>query len=163
MTKRIDIAGIAPIIGTLYPPPFDKRCRARERKRLGDAAALTQVGVNLLRLPPRTWSSQRHWHTAGDEFVYVVSGEAVLITDEGPEILRAGDAAGFKAGEKNGHCLQNRSDSDVLVLEIGSRLLGDATHYSDIDMISPADGTPSIYTRRDGTPYTDIKRHGPEG
>jgi len=163
MTRRIDVAGIAPIIGTLYPPPFDKRCRARERKRLGDAASLTQFGVNLLRLPPGTWSSQRHWHTVGDEFVYVVSGEVVLVTDEGPEVLRAGDAAGFKAGEKNGHCLQNRSDSDAMVLEIGSRLPSDAAHYSDIDMISPADGKPAIYTRRDGTPYTDVKRRGPEG
>lgn len=163
MTRRIDVAGIASIIGTLYPPPFDKRCRARERKRLGDAAALTQFGVNLLRLPPGIWSSQRHWHTVNDEFVYVVSGEVVLVTDEGPEVLRAGDAAGFKAGEKNGHCLQNRSDSDAMVLEIGSRLPSDAAHYSDIDMISPPDEKPAINTRRDPTPYTDVKRRGPEG
>ena len=163
MAKRIDVAGISSVIGTLYPPPFDKRCRACERKQLGDAAALTQFSVNLLRLPPRTWSSQRHWHTAGDEFVYVVCGEVVLVTDEGPEVLRAGDAAGFRAGEKNGHCLQNRSDVDAMVLEISARLPNDAVYYSDIDMISPADETPAIYTRRNGTPYTDIKRRGPEG
>lgn len=163
MPKRIDVTRIVPVIGTLYPPPFDKRCRARERSRLGDVAALTSFGVNLLRLPPRTWSSQRHWHTLNDEFVYVVSGEVVLVTDEGPEVLRTGDAAGFQAGEKNGHCLQNRSDSDAMVLEIGTRLPSDAVHYSDIDMISPADETPAIYTRRDGTPYADIKRRGPEG
>lgn len=163
MAKRIDVSSIAPVIGTLYPPPFDKRCRARERKRLGDAAALTQFGVNLLRLPPRTWSSQRHWHTGGDEFVYVVSGEVVLVTDEGPEVLRAGDAAGFPAGEKNGHCLQNRSEGDAMVLEIGARFPSDAVHFSDINMISPAVEIPAIYTRRDGTPYTDVRRRGPEG
>jgi uncharacterized cupin superfamily protein len=162
MAKRIDVAGIGPIVGTLYPSPFDKRCRARERRRIGDAAALTQFGVNLLRLPPRTWSSQRHWHTEEDELVYVVSGEVTLVTDEGPEVLRAGDAAGFRAGDQNGHCLQNRSHSDAIVLEIGSRLRSDAAHYSDIDMISPAGGTPAIYVRRDGTPYTDIKRRGPD-
>jgi uncharacterized cupin superfamily protein len=161
MTKRIDIAGIAPIIGTLYPPPFDRRCRARERKRLGDVAGLTQFGVNLLRLPPGTWSSQRHWHTAGDEFVYVVSGEVVLVTDEGSEILEVGNAAGFRAGEKNGHCLQNRSKAEALVLEIGSRLPSDIAHYSDVDMISPAGGKPAIYTRRDGTPYANVPRRGP--
>jgi uncharacterized cupin superfamily protein len=118
--------------------------------------------VNLLRLPPRTWSSQRHWHTKGDKLVYVVSGEVTLVTDEGPEVLHVGDAAGFKAGDPNGHCLQNRSANDAFVLEIGSRLPSDAAHYSDIDMISPAGGTPAIYIRRDGTPYTDIKRRGPD-
>jgi uncharacterized cupin superfamily protein len=115
MTKRIDIANIAPVIGTLYPPPFDKRCCARERKRLGDAASLTQFGVNLLRLPPRTWSSQRHWHTAVDEFVYVVSGEVELVTDEGSETLHTCDAAGFKAGDTN-RTFQIRPLSNVLPL-----------------------------------------------
>ncbi len=81
MKKRIDIAALAPVVGTLYPPPFDEPCRARARTRLGDPAGLTQFGVNLLRLPPGAWSSQRHWHTASDEFVYVLSGEIVLVTD----------------------------------------------------------------------------------
>ena len=105
MTKRIDVAGLASVVGSLYPPPFDEPCRARERKRLGDAAGLTQFGVNLLRLRPGVSSSQRHWHTAQDEFVYVLSGEVTLVTDAGEETLRAGDAAGFKAGEANGDVL----------------------------------------------------------
>jgi uncharacterized cupin superfamily protein len=162
MGKRIDASSVAPIIGTLYPTPFDRPCRARERRKLGDAAGLTQFGVNLLRLPPGTWSSQRHWHTHSDEFVYVLAGEVVVVTDEGEEILRAGDAAGFKAGDTNGHCLRNHQDSDALVIEIGTRVAGDTGHYSDIDMISPADGRPAHYTHRDGTPYTDIRRRGPE-
>ena len=95
MTKRIDIAALVPVIGTLYPPPYDEPCRARARTKLGDAAGLTQFGVNLLHLPPGAWSSQRHWHTAGDEFVYVLSGEVTLVTDAGEEILHAGDAAGL--------------------------------------------------------------------
>jgi len=122
MKKRIDFVAVAPVIGTDYPPPFDQPCRMRERRRLGDAAGLTQFGVNLLRLPPGAWSSQRHWHTEEDEFVYVLSGEVVLVSDDGEEVLRAGDAAGFKAGDRNGHCLQNRSDSDARVLEIGTRI-----------------------------------------
>jgi len=161
MPKRIDVAALASVVGTLYPSPFDLPCRARERVKLGDAAGLTQYGVNLLRLPPGAWSSQRHWHTAGDEFVYVLSGEVVLATDGGDEILRAGDAAGFKANDENGHCLQNRSEHDVLVLEIGTRLADDAAYYSDIDMKAPAGGKPAIYTHRDGTPYPDIRRRGP--
>jgi uncharacterized cupin superfamily protein len=162
MGKRLDVGAIAPVIGTLYPTPFDQPCRRRERRKLGDAGGLTQFGVNLLRLPPGTWSSQRHWHTASDEFVYVLLGEVVLVTDDGEEVLRAWDAAAFKAGDSDGHCLQNRSTHEVLALEIGSRVARDAGYYSDIDMVAPAGGQPAIYSRRDGTPYEDIRRRGPE-
>ena len=161
MGKRIDVNTIVPVIGTLYPTPFDQPCRTRERRKLGDAGGLTQFGVNLLWLPPGAWSSQRHWHTASDEFVYVLLGEVVLVTDEGEELLHAGDAAAFKAGDDNGHCLQNRSNHEALALEIGSRVASDAGYYSDIDMVTPAGGEPAIYTRRDGTPYRDIRRRGP--
>ena len=162
MGKRIDVSAIAPVIGTLYPAPFDQPCRNRERRKLGDAASLTQFGVNFLRLAPGVWSSQRHWHSVADELIYVLSGEVVLVTDGGEEVLYAGDAAGFKAGDTNGHCLQNRSDREVLVLEIGSRITTDSAYYSDIDMIAPAGGQPAIYTRRNGTPYEGIRRRGPE-
>lgn len=161
MKKRINIATLTPVVGTLYPPPFDLPCRARERTKLGDAAGLTQFGVNLLRLPPGAWSSQRHWHTGSDEFVYVLSGEVVLVSDGGEEVLRAGDAAGFPARDTNGHCLQNRSDREAEVLEVGTRVPGDSAYYSDIDMVAPAGGKPAVYTRRDGTPYQDIRRRGP--
>jgi uncharacterized cupin superfamily protein len=162
MTKRLDPASLAPLVGTTYPPPFDAPCRARARTRLGDAAGLTQFGVNLLCLPPGAWSSQRHWHVGEDEFVYVLSGEVVLVTDAGEEVLRAGDAAGFKAGDANGHCLQNRAASEVLVLEIGSRVKdGDTAYYPDIDMVARGGAGRSIYTRRDGTPYPETGRLGP--
>jgi uncharacterized cupin superfamily protein len=161
MGKRIDSSTIEPIIGTTYPAPFDEPCRARQRKRLGDAAGLTQYGVNLLRLPPGAWSSQRHWHTEQDEFIFVVSGEVVLVSDGDDETLRAADAAGFKAGDKNGHCLQNRSGADAVVLEIGTRLKNDAADYPDIDMIAPAGGQPAQYCHKDGSPYTGLTRRGP--
>lgn len=158
MPKRIDVAALASVVGTLYPPPFDEPCRARERTRLGDPAGLTQFGVNLLRLPPGAWSSQRHWHTAEDEFVYVLSGEVTLVTDQGAEVLRAGDAAGFKANDPNGHCLQNRSSHDVTLLEIGTRAADNAAYYSDIDMMTQQS---TGYTHRDGTPYPKAERRGP--
>jgi uncharacterized cupin superfamily protein len=161
MKKRIDVTTLTPVVGTTYPSPFDEPCRARQRTRFGDAAGLTQFGVNLLRLPPGAWSSQRHWHTGEDEFVYVLSGEVVLVTDGGEEILRAGDAAGFKAQDPNGHCLQNRSDRDAEILEIGTRVRGDSAYYSDIDMVAPPEGKPAPYTHRDGTPYPNLGRHGP--
>jgi uncharacterized cupin superfamily protein len=161
MAKRIEVESLQTFIGTLYPPPFDEPCRARERTRLGDAAGLTQFGVNLLRLPPGTWSSQRHWHTGEDEFVYVLAGEVVLVTDAGEELLRAGDAAGFPANDLDGHCLQNRSSRDATVLEVGTRQKGSVAFYSDIDMMAPAGGKPAAYTHRDGTPYEGITRRGP--
>ena len=121
MGKKIDIAALKPVVGTLYPPPFDEPCRARERTRLGDAAGLTQYGVNLLRLPAGAWSSQRHWHAKEDEFIYVLSGELVLTTEAGEEML----CAGFKGGDPDGHCLQNRGTAAAMVLEIGSRRRSD--------------------------------------
>jgi uncharacterized cupin superfamily protein len=158
MAKRIDVSRLETITGTLYPPPFDEPCRVRQRTRLGDAAGLTQFGVNLLRLPPGAWSSQRHWHTGEDEFVYVLSGEVTLVTDAGEEVLRPGDCAGFKAADPDGHCLQNRSLEDALVLEIGTRVAGNLAHYPDIDMVAQSGG---VYTRRDGTPYPKAARRRP--
>jgi uncharacterized cupin superfamily protein len=113
---------------------------------------LSDFGVNLLRLPPGTWSSQRHWHSAEEEFVYVLEGELVLVTDAGEEILRAGDCAGFKAGIHDGHHLQNRTNRDAVVLEVGSRKPeDDEGDYPDIDLrFLKGDGG---YVHKDGTPY----------
>jgi uncharacterized cupin superfamily protein len=161
MAKRINPADLPSRQGTFYPPPYDKPCLERERRTLGDAAGLTQFGVNLLRLPPGAWSSQRHWHFKQDEFVYVLEGEVVLVTDAGEEVLTAGDCAGFRAGDEDGHHLQNRSSADVLLLEVGTRIAGDGARYPGIDLVYPADGVPAIYTHLDGTPYTDIKWRKP--
>lgn len=152
MTRKIDTQHLAPIVGSGYPPPFDLPCRERVRRRLGDAAALTQFGINLLTLPPRAWSSQRHWHTAEDEFIYVVSGEVVLSTDGGEEVLRPGDCAGFPAGVSDGHHLQNRSTREAVVLEVGSRRIAeDEAFYPDIDLrVLKGDAR---YVHRDGRPY----------
>ena len=150
--KKIDISAVETRLGSTYPSPYDEPCRERKRWRLGDAAGLTEFGVNLLRLPPGAWSSQRHWHTAEDEFVYVLQGEVVLVGDLGEEVLRAGDCAGFKAGERNAHQLQNRTDSEAVILEIGARdPARDAVDYPDIDLAVPA-GTRK-YVHKDGTPY----------
>jgi len=150
--KKIDIAAAPTKFGTGYPPPFDAICAGRRRWKLGDAAGLTQFGVNLLRLPPGQWSSQRHWHTAEDEFVMVLEGEVVLVTDDGEELLTAGDCAGFRAGEPNGHHLQNRSGAEAVLLEVGSRRRGeDGVDYPDIDLAIPAGA--GRYVHKDGTPY----------
>ena len=148
---KIDIDKAPTRFGSAYPPPFDAPCANRRRWKLGDAAGLTQFGVNLMRLAPGVWSSQRHWHTAEDEFVWVVSGEVVLVTDDGEEVLRAGDSAGFKAGVANGHQIQNRSGAEAVLLEIGTRAPDtDHSDYPDLDMVV---GPDEVYRHRDGTPY----------
>jgi uncharacterized cupin superfamily protein len=147
--KKIDKAAAAIVKGTLYPPPYDVPCRSRSRTKLGDAAGLGQFGVNLCRLPPGAWSSQRHWHEHEDEFVYIVEGEVVLVTDDGEEDFRAGDCAGFKAGVRNGHHFQNRSGADAVILEVGTRSRDDVAHYPGIDLLAKGPG----YFHIDGTPY----------
>lgn len=155
--KKIDISAAKTVIGSGYPAPHDEACRQRRRVRLGDVAALTQFGVNLLRLPPGVWSSQRHWHSAEDEFVYVLEGEVVLVSDAGEEVLRAGDCAGFKAGEPDGHHLQNRSNAQVVLLEIGARNPeNDAVDYPDIDLEIRAGNRSFLH--KDGTPYPPRSR-----
>jgi uncharacterized cupin superfamily protein len=152
MGKRINVQAVPVVTGSKYPAPFDAPCATRARQRLGDSAGLSDFGVNLLRLPAGAWSSQRHWHSAEDEFVYVLEGEVVLVTDAGEELMRAGDCAGFKAGVQDGHHLLNRSSRDAVVLEVGARKLQqDEGEYSDIDLrfLKGRAG----YAKKDGTPY----------
>lgn len=141
--------------GSRYPVPFNRPCEKREWLGLGDTVGLTQFGVNLVTLPPGTWSSQRHWHSHEDEFVYVLQGEVVLVSDDGDQLLQAGDCAGFKAGDTNGHCLQNRSQHRVELLVVGARNDEDHGEYPDIDLMF-ASGRYSGkggFRHKDGTPY----------
>jgi uncharacterized cupin superfamily protein len=147
--KKIDIEKAPKRVGSAYPEPYDVPCRQRVRRRLGAAANLTSFGVNLCRIPPGTWSSQRHWHSREDEFICVLEGEVVLVTDAGEEVLRPGDCAGFKAGDPDGHHLQNRSDRDAVILEVGNNADDDVTDYPDIDMRAVGPG----YVHKDGSAY----------
>lgn len=152
---KIDLSTAPRGSGTRYPEPVAGPCRKRSWLRLGDAAGLTQFGVNLVRLEPGVWSSQRHWHALEDELVRVMEGEVVLVDDDGEHPMRAGDYAGFKAGVRNGHCFQNRSAADAVLLVVGSRNDADHGEYSDIDMVfTPGRYSGSSgYRKKDGTPY----------
>jgi uncharacterized cupin superfamily protein len=150
---KIDIAKVPFDTATKYPPPFNQAVVGRERKRLGNAAGLDQFGVNLCRLKPGAASSQRHWHANEDEFVYVLEGEVMLCEDGGETILKPGDAAAWKAGVVNGHCLVNRSDRDAVVLEVGTRAATERATYSDIDMLAVRDESGQRYLHRNGEPY----------
>ena len=148
---KIDIAAVPERRGTGYPAPFDAPCADRVRKRLGNPGGLSDFGVNLMRLPPGGWSSQRHWHSHEDEFVYVLEGELTLIEDAGETLLRAGDCAAFPKNSGDGHHMINRSDVTAVYLEVGSRAPADLTTCSDIDMMSAnADGR---FVHKDGSPY----------
>jgi len=148
---KIDLQTIAQRRGSNYPAPYDREAANRVRQRLGDAGGLTQFGVNLMRLEPGAWSSQRHWHSDEDEFVYVLSGEVVLRSDDGEQVLRAGDCAAFPRNIPNGHHLVNRSGTTAVCLEVGARRSDDRVVYPDIDLLY--DPVRDGYTRKDGTAY----------
>ena len=148
---KIDIEGAPTRIGARYPEPFRSRVGAMVRRQLGDAAGLTQFGVNLSTLAPGCVSSMRHWHEQEDELVYVITGEVVLADDDGETVLRAGDAAGFKAGVDNGHHLVNRSDKPATFLEIGSRVNDERCHYPDDDLAYHMQAGKGRFTRKDGS------------
>jgi len=149
----LDPATVEPRIGSDYPIRFRALVASRERRALGDALGLTNFGVNLMRLPPGCASSQRHWHSRQDEFVYVVAGEIVLVSDGGEQTLTTGMAAGFPAGKPDGHHLINRGAGDALVLEVGDRPAGDEADYPDIDMLLRWIDGKARYVRKDGTVY----------
>lgn len=140
-------------IGTRYPASLAAPCAERRKKALGDMVGLSHFGVNLVELPPGSHSSLRHWHSAEDEFVYILEGEATLITDQGEQPLGPGMAAGFPAGQANGHHLVNRSQAPVRYLEVGDRATGeDRVEYADVDLrIVRRPGSRTV-TRRDGSP-----------
>jgi len=149
----LDPATLEPRIGSGYPEPFRAAVAGREKRRLGDALGLSNFGVNLVRLPPGSASSQRHWHSKEDEFVYVLDGELTLLTDTGPQVLTAGMVAGFPAGRADGHQLVNRTDRDALYLEVGDRKADEEVVYPDIDLLLRTVGGKQTFMRKDGTPY----------
>jgi len=150
---RIDIAKLPVDSRSTYPEPLNRVIAGRSRKRLGNAAGLDQFGVNLTTLKPGAASSLRHWHENEDELVYVLEGEVFLIEDEGETALRPGDAAGFKAGVRNGHHLINKSDRDAVYLEIGTRSKQERAEYPDVDLIMIRDQKGGRYLHKDGRSY----------
>lgn len=148
---KIDIAAVPARKGSGYPAPFHEMAKNRVKQALGDAGGLSDFGVNLTRLPPGAWSSQRHWHSAEDEFVYVISGEVVLVSDAGEDIVRAGECAAFRKNVPNGHHFINKSKETAVYLEIGTRSADDFCSYPDIDM--QIDAKLGWFAHKDGTLY----------
>ena len=147
---KIDLETIPQSNRTGYPPPYDEAVAGRWVRRLRNAAGLTEMGASHVVLKPGAWSSQRHWHALEDELVVILSGEAVLVEDDGETVLRAGDVAAWPKGVRNGHCLQNRSDADCSMIAISA---GDSANdhgeYPDIDLKFSG----KAYLHKDGTPY----------
>ncbi|HEY9538356.1 MAG TPA: cupin domain-containing protein [Kiloniellaceae bacterium] len=159
MTKRTTIPALDPATvevrkGSSYPEPWRTACGEREKRALGDALGLNAFGVNLVRLPPGAPSSQRHWHSHEDEFVYVLEGELTLVTDAGEQLLKPGMAAGFPAGKGDGHHMVNKSKAWAVYLEVGNRSLEDEVVYPDIDLaLTAARHGKQHYTKKNGEPY----------
>lgn len=146
----LDPAGVEGRTGSLYPAEFQSVVAGRVKRRLGDALGLTDFGVNLVELPPGASSALRHWHSAEDEFIYVLSGTLTLVTDAGAQSLPAGTCAGFAKNVADGHCLRNDGEGSVTYLEVGSRNPADRVVYPDVDMVVERR---VVFARKDGTPY----------
>jgi uncharacterized cupin superfamily protein len=149
----LDPASVKPRLGSIYPSPFGEKVAGREKRALGDPLGLSQFGVNLVTLAPGSWSSQRHWHTNEDEFIYVLEGEVTLVTDGGETLLGPGMAAGFTAGKPDGHHLINRSGRPARYLEVGTRADTEVAQYSDIDMVARKEGGRFVFMHKNGEPY----------
>ena len=139
--------------GSSYPAQYKSAVAGRAKRRLGDTLGLKNFGVNLTTIKPGAGSALRHWHSHEDEFIYILSGELVLLTDDGEQLLRAGMCAGFPAGKANGHCLVNRSGHDAVYLEVGDRDARDDVIYPDNDLVARATPQGRRFTKKNGTPY----------
>jgi uncharacterized cupin superfamily protein len=152
---KLDLDAIPQVNRTGYPPPYNEEMAGRWFSRLAPVAGLTEMGATHCVLRPGGWSSQRHWHAEEDELLVMLTGEAVLVEDDGESVLRAGDVVAWAKGVKNGHHLQNRSDADCsfIAVSAGDRAK-DHGEYPDIDLIFTPDG----YAHKDRTPYPDTAR-----
>ncbi len=139
--------------GTIYPKPFSDGFEGRLKRALTERLRLTQFGVNLTTLEPGAMSSQRHWHETEDEFIYVLSGELTLVTMEGEQVLKPATAAGFPAGDRNGHHLINKGAVPATYLEIGTRASEDNATYPDIDLKAEKRNGKFRFYRKSGEPY----------
>jgi len=152
-SPAVEAGQIPAVTGSSYPQPFRSRVATRRKQRLGDALGLKNFGVNLTTLPPGAVSALRHWHSHEDEFIYVVSGELMLLTNAGEQRLIPGTCAGFPAGKADGHCLVNRTDRDAVYLEVGDRKPDDAVTYPDDDIAGRATPQGRRFSKKDGTLY----------
>jgi len=151
----MDPASVASRSGSTYPKQYQEEVEGRSKRTLGDVLGLTHYGVNLVELESGAWSAQRHWHSAEDEFVYVVSGELTLVTDSGRQVLGAGMVAGFPAGKADGHHLVNASAEPAVYLEVGDRSDDDEVRYPDIDMLLTRRSEGGNFRHNDGRPYDE--------
>ena len=149
----LDPMTLEPRTGSGYPEPYRSRCLPREKRQLGNAFGLTKIGINHTILPPGKESSMRHWHTHEEEFIYVLSGEVVLITDSGEQVLEPGMCAGFPLGTGDGHQLVNRGSVPAVYLEISNRDPQDKAHYPDVDLMYQGKEAAVMFTRKDGSQF----------
>ncbi|HEX5162177.1 MAG TPA: cupin domain-containing protein [Steroidobacteraceae bacterium] len=149
----LDPQTVEPRTGSGYPEPYRSRVLPREKRALGNALGLTKIGINQTVLPPGKESSMRHWHTHEEEFVYVLSGEVVLITDAGEQTLTPGTCAGFPLGTQDGHQLVNRGPVPAVYLEISNRDPADGAVYPDVDLQFHGVNAEVMFTRKDGSRF----------
>lgn len=132
----------------------DSVCGPRLTHWISEPGGLTQFGAFIQVLPPGSFSSIKHWHSAEDELVYVLDGEVTLIEGDASTILRAGDAATFPAGAAVGHHLANKGDHPARYFVVGTRASIDVITCPDHDRVCHRDRSlpDDIWTDSEGRP-----------
>jgi uncharacterized cupin superfamily protein len=153
-TYAIDAAAASPRIRpSNYPEQFAVKMAGRVKHPLGDLFELRNFGVNLTRLAPGAASALHHRHSKQDEFVYILEGNPTLHVESETIQLQPGTCAGFPASGPPHH-LVNKTDRDVVYLEVGDRSAGDQVSYpsDDLDAVLGPDRK-WLFTHKNGEPY----------
>lgn len=85
----------------------------------------------------------------------IVEGTITLIDDDGEHQLHAGDCAGFKAGDANGHRIINKSDKLAIMFEIGTRTDIETAYYADHDLMDANSEGAYHFTTKCGEKHPD--------
>jgi uncharacterized cupin superfamily protein len=151
---KLDLTHVPVKTGSIYPEPYAAMVAGRTSLRLGDAGGLTQFGVNIVILQPGALSSLRHWHLNEDEFVMVIEGECIMVTDAGETPMRVGDCAAFPAGSTDGHQFRNDTAQVARFLVVGTKAKAEVATYSDVDLQVHIESGRARFTYKDGTDWT---------
>ena len=131
-----------------YPDPYNMG-RGNYAFRHLTEGKLTQYGVALETLRPGGQSSQPHWESHEDEFLYMLEGALTVVENDVETVIGPGDACAWPAGQEVAHTLCNHTDAPATYLIMGTRDPQNTCHYPGLDLLA----TPQGYTHLDGTPY----------
>ena len=100
----------------------------RINKSLGDLAGLKNLGFHIIEVLPGYESTEYHSHSAEEECVYILSGNATLTIDEADYEVSEGDFIGYPAAGL-AHTMRNTGSKVLRCIVVGQRLSQDIGDY----------------------------------